>query len=242
MRIEIDKFNSEIFQNKIGNILDIRDDTNYHEIEKIIKLSMDEQYNFLFTKINTNFQNVVNRFINKKFNLIDTQVTYCLKCKDNIVQRKVVDGISFRKFKKSDISDIAAIASMSFFLDQFHLDKDLDSQMCNRYYEQWAINSCNGFADDVFVLDNGKLIGFITVNYCVDNATVGLAAISPFFQGKGFFNLLISETICELRNNGINMLYYGTQLCNAPVHKTMGKFQGALISSAYVLHKKLCKV
>ena len=242
MRIENDEFNSEIFKKRVGRISDVKGEENNDEIEHIVKIALAKDYDFLFIKINTLFQNTVNRLIKNGFNLISTQVTYCLKCGNSNSQNiHLSEGVLFRRLEKKDIPQISNIAKISFSIDQFHVDKDLDDQLCDKYYEQWAINSCNGLADDVFVLDNGEIIGFITVSYQMNNGIVGLAAISPVFRGQGYFNLLIEKTIKELKNKGISMIYYGTQLCNTPVHKTMAKFQAALIESAYVLHIKLNK-
>lgn len=234
MRIVIDEFNSQIFQKKIGNFLDIQNNISSQELERFISIANSQQYDFLFAKVNTNFLNATNIFLNANFILVDTQITYTLDCQVN----NTIDSTNglFRKFKQSDIQDIAKIAKTSFFSDQFHLDKKLDDQLCDKYYEQWAINSCNGFADDVFVLAKEKVMGFITVHYHGDNATIGLAAISPEFQGKGLFYLLIKETICALHNKRKKVLYYGTQIGNIPVHKTLAKFKGVLTSSVYVLH------
>ena len=240
MYIENDEFNSEIFKKRVGRISDVKGKENNDDIEHIVKIALAKDYDFLFVKINTLFQNTANSLIKNGFNLISTQVTYCLKCRNYTIQNiKSPDGVVFRKLEKRDIPEIANIAKISFSIDQFHMDKDLDDQLCDKYYEQWAINSCNVFADDVCVLDNGEVIGFITINYHMDNGTVGLAAISPIFRGQGYFNLLIEKTIRELKKKGINIIYYGTQLCNTTVHKTMAKFQAALIESAYILHIKL---
>lgn len=134
------------------------------------------------------------------------------------------------------------IARNSFVLDQFHSDENLNDDMCDRYYEQWAKNSCKGFADEVNVLAIDEVVvGFITLDYYSEDsgeskAVVGLAAIKGDYQGRGLFNILIDETLRLVNSKGFTWLYYGTQLCNFPVLNTMALFGGHPIECKQVLH------
>ena len=242
MRIAFDAFNTKIFLKKAGNIIDLVDVLDSSTIDAFIDEAIKMQYKFLAVKIDTKLIQSVNAFLEAGFSLVDTQVTFCLKCDQSSISKSNVqeNDIIFRKFSKTDIPYIADIAKSSFKIDQYHLDGELDDALCNKYYEQWAVNSCNGFADDLYVLDNGAVIAFITINHIrTDEASIGLAAISPSYQGNGLFGILMSKTLSTLYNQGRTKLYYGTQICNYPVLKTMAKLQGRLINSVYVLHKTI---
>lgn len=242
MKLELDQFNSEIFGFNMGNVVEIDTNITLDSIDEVLFCAKKEGYKNLIAKVNTSDKSVLNCFIKKGFIIADTQIMYELKCNGQIAKgiQDTNSNILYREKIVEDVNQIMSIARTSFVLDQFHSDEALNKESSDRYYEQWAENSCNGFADKVFVLaQSNKIIGFITLNINKDTAMVGLAAISNENRGKGLFNILIINTLQYLEKIGIHFLNYGTQLCNAPVLKTMARFGGVPISSNYVLHMML---
>lgn len=133
---------------------------------------------------------------------------------------------------------IDRIARDAYSLDQFHSDEKLPSHLCDKYYVEWMNNSCDGFADKVMVLSHTDTIaGYITINYKEENsAAVGLAAVGKQFQRRGYFTYLIEQTLRMLYKEGIEYLFYGTQLANKPVLRIMSKYSAIPVFSNHVLH------
>lgn len=136
-----------------------------------------------------------------------------------------------------------SIAKNAYVLDQYHSDTFLDDSLCDHYYVEWIKNCCHGLADKVMVAEiQGKgVVGYISLNIGEDSATVGLAAVDERYRGLGCFTFLIGKTLHMLRIGGKNKLYYGTQLSNDPVLKTMGKFNGYVEYSNHVMHLMIKK-
>lgn len=251
MKILIDKFNSEIFGMKMGIIAESDSKVSMEEIEAITDQGKCDGYEHLSIKIPTIYKDVLNRFLTKGYSLVDTQIMYQIniqKCTQKIGNISLDDVVIYRKQNEVDKIHIMNISKDAFRLDQFHSNKLLPRDLCDKYYEQWAKNSCEGFADDVWVLSlKGKsiVIGFITLKYKrsrlefandVQSAVVGLAAIDEDYQGRGLFTYMIKKTLEMLEDKKVCLLFYGTQLTNMPVLKTMGHFGGVLVESNHVLH------
>lgn len=237
MDIYLDTFNSKIFNIKMGNIVGISPDAN--ELKSLISLSKKQGYDHLSVKIPTQNKEITNIFLKEDFDLVDTQLLYCIPT-NNFLVNNSNDKFLFREIDESDFEHVIKIAEMSYVLDQFHSDSNLDNSLCDKYYSEWMKNCCNGLADQVMIIElNNVAVGYITLNYLSDGVYVGLAAVDEKYRGIGCFSNLINYTLKHLYNKRYDKLYYGTQLSNVPVLKTMGKFNGYIVSSNYILHKML---
>ena len=130
------------------------------------------------------------------------------------------------------------IAKSAYVLDQYHCDTTLDNSLCDRYYADWVNNCCEGLSDKINVASalDGSICGYLTLKYDEGTATVILAAVQGDYRGKGIFTGLIGYTLRMLEREGKTELFYGTQLANIPVLKTMGRFGGFIKYSNHVLH------
>lgn len=240
MRFIFDKFNSEIFGIRMANLF-FDDGEIIKDSEDVIRIVEEGKiagFDSLSVKNDTAETGVNIILLSNGFELVDTLITYAIPVLEHSSFPKG-EGISVRKAEHEDIPQIMSIAREAFRIDQFHADPHLSSQKADRYYEQWAKNSCNGFADEVYVANdsfNERITGFITVNYSGRNATVGLAAIAPDYHGRGVFTFFLSELINILRKKEIETLYYGTQLANIAVLKTMAKFNGVPQGTKHIMH------
>ena len=152
------------------------------------------------------------------------------------------DIISYREYKNNDLEQVVNIAKTAYVLDQYHSDTALDNSLCDKYYSMWVKNCCKGLADNVMIAElAGNVVGYITLNYREKDAVVGLAAVDEKHRGKGCFTSLIRNTLIMLGNQGREMLWYGTQLANIPVLKTMGRFKGHIEYGNHVMHRMIRK-
>lgn len=240
MRVELDKFNSDIFGLKMGNIIELSDLKSDEEVNAIISDAKENGYQHLNVKVAVEAKKITNLLINNKFKLVDTQLLYRLNTKypGGVV---LLDDIVFRKFEVRDKSQVESIARDAYSLDQFHSDEKLPNRLCDNYYVEWIKNSCMGLSDKVMVLSCGdKIAGYITLNYKEDSsAIVGLAAIGKQFQQRGYFTFLIGQSLQMLYEEGIEYLFYGTQLANEPVLHVMSKYLGVPVFSNHVLHRMI---
>ena len=241
MKFELDKFNSEIFEIRMANILSDEESLSKDDVAGLIENGKTEGYDCLSIKLDTAEKKQLSSFLANGFELVDTLITYFIPVTEN---RYFPENprLAIRKVSESDIDDVMRIARSAFKIDQFHSDSNLDSDKADTYYEQWAKNSCNGFADDVFLVEETESrqpAGFITINYSEEKATVGLAAIDSAFHGKGVFTFLIAELIRIVKEKNIKYISYGTQLANIAVLRTMAKFNGVPQNSKHILHKMI---
>ena len=241
MEFVLDKFNSEIFGIRMANIVSNEESLSRDDVAGLIENGRSEGFDCLSIKLDTSEKKQLDSFLANGFELVDTLITYFIPVDENTFFPENPQ-MGIRKVCESDIADVMRIARSAFKIDQFHSDSHLDSDKADIYYEQWAKNSCNGFADDVFLVEetaSGQIAGFITVNYRGEKAVVGLAAIDSAFHGRGVFTFFIAELIKAMKEKNIKYISYGTQLANIAVLRTMTKFNGVPQHSKHILHKMI---
>ena len=239
MRIIKDKFNSDVFGIKMGNIVDVDLQYTNEDIQQLIDKAHKAQYKHLSVKIDSNDKTTTNMFLLKGFELVDTQLMYCINNYDHHwINRIRPEGIFFREYQENDLEQIISIAKSAYILDQYHSDSRLDKSLCDKYYSEWIKNCCTGLADMVLVavLPKNEVAGYLTLDIYKDKAVVGLAAVNERFRKKGIFTFLIDSTLRMLCEKKIKVLFYGTQLSNMPVLKTMGHFGGYIYYSKHIMH------
>ena len=79
MKIAYDEFNSEVFGMQMGNIVDYLSPLSKENVRGIVKNAKDVGYRHLNVKVPTEDKITTNSFLNFGFNLVDTQLMYCLK-------------------------------------------------------------------------------------------------------------------------------------------------------------------
>lgn len=238
MQTKIDVFNSNIFGINMANIILHEKNVSSDSLIKLINGARNSNINSLSVKIDTGEKFLTNIFLDKGFLLVDTQIMFSIALDTEHVIP--MDGLSIDLCRPQDIPNIIKIAGYAFKIDQFHSNPFLDDGKCDNYYKQWAKNSCEGFADAVICLKKqDEVISFLTLHYDNKDATVGLAAVDTVYQGNGFFKQMMVETIYWLFQKGFKKLYYGTQLSNLPVLRTLVSLGGKPEFSKYVLNLML---
>jgi len=236
--IVVDKFNSEQFNIKMGNCnIKAKD-----EIGKVVSVGRQEGYKHLATKISTGEIQLINELLENGFYLVDTLISYKFDFKyDKLPTYIIGDEIQICGVEYSDINEIGKIAAESFSHDRFHNDKNLPDALCDKYYKNWAENSCRGFADIVLVAKNNKgdILGFITGKQYEDTCgAIVLNAVKKSARGKGVYTALVYE-IMRYFNDKVDVLTVGTQINTYAAQRTWAKLGFKVYDSKYVLHKML---
>lgn len=96
---------------------------------------------------------------------------------------------------------------------RFKKDKKFSIQHFENLYKRWIDNSLDfGFSDDILVyVEEKKIIGFISYKIKNNEATIGLVAVLPNYQGKGIGKKLLQVVENELIKNDIKVLNIPTQ-------------------------------
>lgn len=240
MKIVYDKFNSEMFQIKMGNVILSNDDlmSDNLDVFEIIKFGENEGYDHLAVKIPTPYKKLFNKFMSKGFFLTDLLAEYIYYF-DGRELPDIKHKTIIREYKETDLEELMKIAKGSFDYDRFHADPTLDNGFCDKYYEQWIYNSCHGFADKIFVSEyEGKAVGFTTgrADHSQEYGRLVLSAVSDEYRGLGIYTSMIYEGVKWLEKEGFKGLIVGTQINNVAVQKAWIKLGFTVLDSEYVLH------
>lgn len=112
-----------------------------------------------------------------------------------------------------EFSYFTYLAYESGKMSRFLLDKNFGEDQFKELYNLWVINSLNKqFAIKTFFIEEeGKAIGFVTLQQYNEIGKIGLIATHPDYQGKGIGRKLLeyAENFCVL--NDIRKLEIPTQ-------------------------------
>lgn len=244
MRITIDKFNSDVFGLKMGNV----DYSKNKEItlEDMNTLQVDaikEGFQHLTIRIASMDKKNLNTVLESGYVFADTRVEYFFDfnhAKLPAINHKCV----LREANQADLDILKHIARVSFSLDRFHSDANLDNLLCDKYYELWLENSFYGFADKIIVAEyQGKPVGFTTgkVFKETQSSQLVLSAVSDSCRGLGIYTSMIHAGVSWLlkEHGDVGGVLVGTQLENLAVQKAWIKLGFTVINSFYILQKYL---
>lgn len=234
--IERDDFNSEIFKEEFGNIVEYSKNISEAQIRAKIKSS---PFTFLGIKVDSKDLTAMYFFQKAGFYVVDCLVTYEFD-KEKCILPDLTSTLDFKKnLNFAEIESLAQIAHSVFKYDRFHSDLNIKTEYADNYYYQWVKNSFAGFSDGVFVpLMDGEVAGFAT--YKINNvdsftSTIVLNAVATKYMGKGVYQNIILKATKELLKKS-SKIRIGTQAKNIPVQRTLQKFGYKLIDVKYVLH------
>lgn len=240
LEISEDKYNSEVFGMKMGNI-------HFHmdpvELKFVLKKAKEQGFDHLSTKIDTGAKTLIHLLEQNQFLLMDTLVTYKFDFSKKTL-KEMNHNCLLRDCIESDLSEVKNFTSKAFKIDRFHSDKTLEKSKSDLYYSKWFENSFNGLADRVIVGEiDGDPVGFTAwkltkMNDETKTARLVLSAVSDNSRGKRVYTSMIHEGLKWLEGKADYVLV-GTQIDNYPVQKTWANFGSFLIGSNYVFHKKL---
>ena len=154
------------------------------------------------------------------FQLVDIRLT---------LERRTTAGTGqtlehIRPFFRSDIPALKAIARVSHHDSRFYYDPHFPVTLCDRLYETWIENSCNGYAAQVLVAeDNGDPVGYITCDLSSSHGEIGLLSVSASAQGKGYGSQLIQASLVWFANRGAGLVTVVTQGRNVGAQRAYQK-------------------
>ncbi len=146
---------------------------------------------------------------------------------------------SIRPAVEGDVPSLARIAAVSHRDTRFHADRHFPSALCDRLYEVWIENSCHGYADAVFVAEDGhgRPCGYVTCHR--DDSRrghIGLFAVAAERQGGGFGTALLDASLAWFGSHGIFDMTVSTQLRNVRAVRFYGSGGLTLRSASFWFH------
>lgn len=244
MKITLDRFNTEIFIMKMGNINFCQNEEKQvreEDIGELEKIGREKEYKHLTVKIKSPHKKTINEFLKRGYMLADVLVEYCFDFSRSKLP-KIEHKCKLEDCKEDYIKNLKEIAGKSFIYDRFHTDPYLNNENCDKYYERWIENSYHGFADRVITaIYNNEPIGFTTGKvYPGDEyGHLVLSAVSNKYRGLGVYTSMIHEGVSWLlKEHGDRKgVIVGTQVNNLAVQKAWIKLGFSVYDSSFVLQK-----
>lgn len=146
-----------------------------------------------------------------------------------------------RRCIDTDLHRLAAIARLSHCDGRFFHDPAFCRDRAEEWYATWIVNSCNGFADRVWVSEKDALpSGYITIHLENENsARIGLFAVSENARGKGCGQALIHHALADLARDGFRRVRVVTQGRNTQAIRVYERCGFAVASMQLCYHKWL---
>ena len=228
-KIEFLAWDSDFFNKKIGRVF-IENSDNF---TTVLKESRKADYQLIYAFGRKDF--FVDDNVLKQFNghLADRKVLYEKKIETIKDEEPFVS-----EYKNNElIPELEELAYISGEYSRFKLDKNFDENDFYRMYKVWMENSIKHLlADNVFIAtENNRIKGMVTLKIDKGKGHIGLIAVSPDMQGKGYGKALIAACENELWRKGACMLEVPTQTGNIQACKFYEKcgFQIKDITNVY---------
>ncbi|KKY01799.1 MULTISPECIES: GNAT family N-acetyltransferase [Paraclostridium] len=214
------KWDSEIFNKKIGSMElcygDLTDSivTNIDEVAKV------ENYDCLFTKVKTDSYSSMHILEKNRYNLMDSIITLKKNIDDNILI-DINKDYDFGVLNETNLEDVLDIIDNLYKHGRFFQDPNLRNEDANILYKKWIENEIRSKSVDVIgVTYKDKLIGFISCIYrnrISDrelDGVISLVGINKDYQGLGIGKKLINYALMNFNKKNIKNVFVGTQIDN----------------------------
>ena len=207
-KIEYLSWDSDFFNKKIGRILT----ENTDNLTQILEDAKSANYQLVYVFGNKDFfvaEEILTQFSGK---LIDRKVSF-EKNIENAQERPVF----ISEYTSNELTaELEELAYISGEYSRFKLDKKFETNDFYRMYKIWIENSVKRkIADNVFVAkENDTIKGMVTLKVGKEKGQIGLIAVSPDTQGKGYGKALISACENELLSKEVYKLEVPTQIDN----------------------------
>ena len=168
----------------------------------------------------------------------ENKIEFCKKLTIvNDKKNEVVSIFSISDYLKYK-QDLYKLAYISGENSRFLLDEGFGRKSFEKLYQKWIDNSLNkSIANEFFVyVENGQILGFITVSINNDSAKIGLFAVCSNTQGKGIGTQLLMKVENYLIENHVQNLKIPTQLNNTKACNFYTKSGYKIESNIYIKH------
>lgn len=211
-----------------------------HLFEKISR-EIQQNFDMLFCRVNTDRKNFVKAAETTDFRLMDTQVEYEFINQKQPV-KEIPDSCILRPAELKDLGYLKEIARNSFFKTRFHADAKLGKEASDLLYQIWVEKSVqDNYADRVVVAQIDDIpVGFATWNLVkAGDLAMGrleLTAVSETDRNKGIYTSLVNEGIKFYRDKAIS-IYSSTQINNIAGQRVWIKLGLTMKNSWYIFHR-----
>ncbi|MBI5803873.1 GNAT family N-acetyltransferase [Candidatus Pacearchaeota archaeon] len=201
----------------------------------------DNAIKFMVAKFHPSEKKLIEMTERQCFKKIEELVTL-----RNYLNNLQEEETNVRKFKKEETDAIGKISQSSFTHTRFMKDTNFEKEKARELKYRWAVNCCNGRADDVLVAEvSGDLAGFITCNADEIPGTdtrygdIQLIAVSENYRGKGIGDKLVKSALRWFREKNCEFVDVSTQSDNSPAIKLYEKNGFQHSHSQITMHKWL---
>lgn len=206
--IELLTWDTDFFQKKIGRI-DYSEDT---DLSSLLQQARSEGYELIYVFCNGSL--FLSPEVLEKYNvsLVDRKVIY----ENNKLITKEL-GFPLEEYSSMEVNEeLEQLAFVSGHYSRFRTDIRFHPDDFYRMYSTWIVKSVSHeIADKVYVIrENNQIRGMVTLKIDKKKGVIGLIAISPLSQGKGYGKALIDACCNELSLRNINILEVVTQMDN----------------------------
>ena len=150
------------------------------------------------------------------FRLVDIRITLQRHLRDEEVRVKndLSQTVAVRPSRPCDISELQAIARISYYHSRYYFDPCFSTNSCQALYETWIKRSCSGYANMVLVAEmNGKAIGYVSCHLMNDTlgGQIGLVGVASGARGRGVGKTLIDHCLDWFATHGCELVKVVTQ-------------------------------
>jgi ribosomal protein S18 acetylase RimI-like enzyme len=131
-----------------------------------------------------------------------------------------------REAGAADAKVVETIARLAFagYRGHFQSDPRLDQAAADEVYADWALRSCLGGSDRVWLIDDAGPAGFLTMRInSPDESEILLNAVRPDCQRRGLYPLLVAAALDASARSRVSRCIVSTQLHNVPVQKVWSR-------------------
>lgn len=193
----------------------------------------------IFAKVQIKETNLIRLYNDLGFYFVEESIISEINLR-NIKFRKYkkVNGFLLHKVTDKNIDFAVTIAGKAFYLDRYHIDKNLDPKRASYRYECWVRNSFNN-NEDIFLFKNYKeTLGFFILKKEKESVVnLRLIALDPAFKGKGYGKLMYVKMLEHIINNNFKKVISQISLNNISVLNIYTSFNAKFYDPLIILHK-----
>jgi len=219
----------------LGSVLEKAVYKYTYNSDNLISIKWPKEKCMIYTKIDVNNSNVLNKLLREGFRLIDVNI----QMKANIEKASIKSNSSIEIAQDCDELQIKEIAGKEFKYDRFHADPLIENAIAKKIKEKWVatyFKGKRGYKLYISRLEN-KAVGFVLIMRHKNSIVVDLLAVSNKYRGRGVGKNLLLKCLEEGAKLENDFIYVGSQLRNIPAINLYEKTGFRYAKSSFVLHK-----
>jgi len=150
------------------------------------------------------------------FHLVDVRVTLLYRAARKVGASPflMTGDLTLRPAGPADMPGLGQIARQSHRNSRFFFDPNFPRRRSEQLYETWIANSCQGYADIVYVAEGQRgPVGYVSCHLDTETGTgkIGLTAVSAEARGKGVGQGLVLQALDWFQAQGAHEVTVVTQ-------------------------------